>query len=117
MAAILCQQDLVLQTSRTVPVARSFALLNFLRESEEGIYDFSLIVDFVEVCLIDEINEKTFLRPVSKAGADHSPDFVNESFLALLPLIVLENLFEDIVEIDLLRFQQVHFKHHFIPVD
>lgn len=94
-----------------------FALLLPLGKGEESIYHAGLVTDLVQVGLVDEVHQQAFFGAVAQACADHAPHLIHQFRLALDLLVVLEDQFQDVVQVDLLRFQQVHLKHHVIPVD
>ena len=94
-----------------------FALLFRLGKGEESINHTGLVANLVQIGLIDEVHQQALFCAVAQATANHSPHFIYKFRLALNLLVVLKDQLKDVIQIDFLRFEQVHLKDHIIPVN
>ena len=86
-------------------------------KGEESLYHAGLVAKLVQVCLINKIDQQALLGAVAEAGADQAAHVFHQCGFVLSFFVVLKDQFKNVVQIDFLRFQQVHFKDHVIPVN
>ncbi len=69
-----------------------------------------------EIRSIYIIHNQSLLGPVAYTRADYPADFLKQGSLVRGLPVVVENQFENIVQIDFLRLQQVYLKYDIVPV-
>ena len=82
-----------------------FVLLPLLGELEEGIDDAGGVGELIEVGLVDEVDHQAFFGAIVDAGANHAANAVDERGLVLGLFVVGEDLRQDVIEVNLQRFQ------------
>ena len=77
-------------------------LLFRLGKGEESFNYTGLIIDLVQIGLIDEVHQQALFGAVAQAGANHPAHFIHQLRFAPGLLVVLEDQFQDVVQIDFL---------------
>lgn len=90
---------------------------HLLRVGVEGFQYGGNVGDFVQIRIVDEIHNQTLFGAVSDTCADDAADFFHQLRFAFDFFVVLENQLQDVIQIDFLRFEQIHLKNHIVPVD
>ncbi len=88
-----------------------------LGELKEGIDYAGLIEQLIQVGLLDKVHHQPLFGAVAQAGAHHAAHVFQQRRLVFALLVALKNQRQDVVQIDLLGFEQIHLKHHIAPVD
>ncbi|MNG11025.1 hypothetical protein D3C84_945280 [compost metagenome] len=86
-------------------------------ESEKSIDHASLVINPVQIGLVDEVHHQALFGATAQAGANHPAHLLDQCRLVLDLLVLLEDQFKDVIQVDFLGLEQVHLEHHIVPVD
>ena len=106
---------LVVQFLRIDQPIRLLAL-SFARKGIERLDHLRLFIERRQIRVVDEVHHQLLFRAIVDACTQRAAHLLHQRRLVCRAAAVFEHQFQDIVQVDLLRFQEIHLKHHIVPV-
>ena len=94
-----------------------FAQLFGLRKGEEGFNHAGFVVELAQVGLVDEVHQQTLFGTVAQAGANGAAHLFHQGGFGLDLFVVVEDQLQDVVQVVLLRLEQIYLKHRIVQID